>query len=384
MSVTINQDNIFEAVLNAVTDSVTVISPDLKIQFQNEANLKIFGPQTGCDCYGVFRGQTSPCEDCIVLDVIRDGKARRAIRDVRLPDGDVLLVEFSATPLLGADGSIVGAVEAARDVTAQKKADALLSQSLLTKDKALRRYHKELTDAAGYVKTVLPAKLTKGRIITDWLFRPCVALGGDSFGYHWIDDDHFAMYLIDVSGHGWAAALLSVSVLNVLRSQTLPKTDFCEPQKVLYNLNNSFPGELHNDMFFSIWYGVYQASTARLTYAAGGHPPAILMTPAGGEKMDLHLCRTRNFILGGRRNTPYGQEAMQIEGPASLYIFSDGIYEFSTANRAVWGMAAFLRFMAKAAEDGWPSPGQVLANARRLSETDTFTDDFTILQVIIG
>jgi sigma-B regulation protein RsbU (phosphoserine phosphatase) len=46
-------------------------------------------------------------------------------------------------------------------------------------------------------------------------------LGGDSFGYHWIDDDHFAVYLLDVSGHGWGAALLSVSVINVLGAALL-------------------------------------------------------------------------------------------------------------------------------------------------------------------
>jgi sigma-B regulation protein RsbU (phosphoserine phosphatase) len=58
--------------------------------------------------------------------------------------------------------------------------------------------------------------------------------------------------LIDVSGHGVGAALLSVSVMNALRSQSLPDTDFKDPEQVLASLNVAFPGEENNDMFFTI------------------------------------------------------------------------------------------------------------------------------------
>ena len=103
-------------------------------------------------------------------------------------------------------------------------------------------------------------------------------MGGDAFGYHMLDEDHFAIYLTDVSGHGVGAALLSVSVMNVLRSQSLPNTDFKDPEQVLEALNIAFPGEENNDMFFTIWYGVYHLPTRTLTYASAGHPPAILFT----------------------------------------------------------------------------------------------------------
>lgn len=74
----------------------------------------------------------------------------------------------------------------------------------------------------------------------------------------------------------WAAAL-SVSVMNALRSQSLPDTDSKDPEQVLVSLNAAFPGEENNDMFFTIWYGVYKKSTRELTYASGGHPPALLI-----------------------------------------------------------------------------------------------------------
>ena len=72
----------------------------------------------------------------------------------------------------------------------------------------------------------------------DWKFIPSTSLGGDAFGYYWLDEDHFVISLIDVSGHGVGAALLSVSVINALRSQSLPDTDFKDPEHVLKSLND--------------------------------------------------------------------------------------------------------------------------------------------------
>ncbi len=89
----------------------------------------------------------------------------------------------------------------------------------------------EVAQAAKYVCSLLPEPLRDGPVRVDWRFVPSTQLGGDSFGYHWIDDEHFAVYLLDVSGHGVGASLLSVSALNVLRSQSLPNTDFRDPRR---------------------------------------------------------------------------------------------------------------------------------------------------------
>jgi sigma-B regulation protein RsbU (phosphoserine phosphatase) len=74
----------------------------------------------------------------------------------------------------------------------------------------------EIAEASRYVASLLPAPLASGPVTVDWRFVPSTQLGGDSFGYHWLDPDHFAVYLLDVSGHGVGASLLSVSAMNVL------------------------------------------------------------------------------------------------------------------------------------------------------------------------
>src|SRR6202451_3504010 len=149
--------------------------------------------------------------------------------------------------------------------------------------KSEERLAEDLAQASKYVTALLPDRLTGG-ITTDWLFVPSVALGGDAFGYHWLDPDHLAMYMLDVCGHGVKAALLSISAINVLRNQSLPATDFRLPSEVLGGLNKVFQMDRHNDMYFTMWYGVYDKQKRRLTYANGGHPPAILM--AGSLQAD--------------------------------------------------------------------------------------------------
>jgi PAS domain S-box-containing protein len=110
---------IFDAVLNTVSDGITVISKDLRIIFQNEAMCKNFGKRIGEYCYEAYRGREAACEDCIVLDVLKDGKSRRALRDIQMPDGKILWAEYFSGPFNDEKGNIVGAVEVVRDVTEQ-------------------------------------------------------------------------------------------------------------------------------------------------------------------------------------------------------------------------------------------------------------------------
>ena len=70
---------------------------------------------------------------------------------------------------------------------------------------AKRQTDEELTEAANYVKQMLPLPLNDGPVSIDWRFVPSASLGGDAFGYQWIDDDNLAVYLVDVSGHGVGA-----------------------------------------------------------------------------------------------------------------------------------------------------------------------------------
>ncbi len=207
-------------------------------------------------------------------------------------------------------------------------------------ERTQKRLAKELEDAAMYVRSILPEPTQKPYVI-DWHYEPSTELAGDSFGYHWIDDEHFAVYLLDVCGHGVGAALLSVSAINAIRSGALPGVDFRDPGAVLQALNSAFPMERNNDMYFTIWYGVYHAPTRLLRHASGGHPPAFLVLP-GGEIEDLSK---PGLMIGYLENLPYASASREVPPGSRLFVLCDGTYEVTKPNGKMLEFAEFRNFM---------------------------------------
>ena len=256
--------------------------------------------------------------------------------------------------------------------------------ALIDRNSVLVKLNAELIEAADYVKRILPQPITAGAIRTNWRFMPSTSLGGDAFGYHNVDEDHFAVYLIDVSGHGVGAALLSASVINVLRSQSLPNTDFNDPGRVLQALNLAFPSDANKDMFFSIWYGVYDKNCRELTYASAGHPPAILCGDAPYCECNIRLLKTPNFVVGGAEESTYVKDKCTVPESNTLYIFSDGVYEVEKADGSTWRFGEFVNFIKKVKADSQSVLDLLYEYVRRIGKSNSFEDDFTIVEVVFG
>jgi sigma-B regulation protein RsbU (phosphoserine phosphatase) len=175
-------------------------------------------------------------------------------------------------------------------------------------------------------------------VAADWLYRPSERIGGDAFGYHWLDDTHFTFYLLDVCGHGVGAALLATTAMNVIRSQTV-NADFEDPSSVLAALNNAFPMDQQNGMYFTIWYGVYDTRSQQIRYAGGGHHPAALIAPEAAPV----LLKGRAPPIGCFAGAHYPGAEVQVVPGTQLYIFSDGMFEVDLQSRA--GMLTFDDFI---------------------------------------
>lgn len=238
----------------------------------------------------------------------------------------------------------------------------------------------ELAEAAEYVRSLLPNPLD-GDVKTDWQFITSTSLGGDSFGYHWLDDDHFAMYLLDVCGHGVGAALLSISAMNVLRSQNLPDTDFYDPAGVLERLNSVFDMEQHNNMYFTIWYGVYTKSKRQITYSSGGHPPAILITGEGGEKIDVKELETPGMIIGGMPDMKYQNASVDVQALSRLYIFSDGVYEIKKPDETMWDYEEFVQLLIASSQQEKSNAEDIYRSVLEINGSDDLEDDFSMIRV---
>jgi len=181
----------------------------------------------------------------------------------------------------------------------------------------------ELAGAVDYVMSLLPRPITEGRISADWFMTTSVQLGGDGLGYHWIDSDRFAFYLLDVSGHGVKSALLAVSIIDTLRTSGLANTDWNDPGAVLRALNRVYFSQSHDHLYFTIWYGIADLAQATLRYAGGGHPPAILR--AAGCKNPKLAASGPPVGCFGHANYPTLEVPLHF--PTELYLFSDGVFE---------------------------------------------------------
>lgn len=256
----------------------------------------------------------------------------------------------------------------------------LQTQLLETKDRLLHvesNLATELAEAARYVRKLLPEPVDSPLSI-DWVFQPSLALGGDAFGYHWSDSGELGIYLLDACGHGVGPALLSVSVINLLKTQR--DCALCCPSKLLGFLNRAFPMEQHHDLYFTMWLGAYEPSTNRLTFSAAGHPPAILRRAKGHtEQIGAGFGAPPVGIL----ETDYFVESsIEIYPGDTLYVYSDGAYEVPVEGHRMMTLEAFESLIAQPRTP--PSPADLLEILRSICQENGspgFPDDLSIVRV---
>ena len=243
-----------------------------------------------------------------------------------------------------------------------------------------KRLANELQEAARYVVSTLPPPMPEPLKIS-WAYEPSTELGGDSFGYHWIDDDHLAIYLLDVCGHGVGAALLSVAAINVIRSAGLRKTDFLDPGQVLSSLNEAFQMESHNNMFFTIWYGVYDVAARSIRHASGGHPAALLLKSDASGADVLEELRCPGMLVGAMPNIRYNSEISLVPENSRLFIFCDGAYEIGRPDGTRLDFDSdFLPYLLKNGRSV-NIPEEVLSWVRSIHGSATLADDFSFLAI---
>jgi sigma-B regulation protein RsbU (phosphoserine phosphatase) len=237
----------------------------------------------------------------------------------------------------------------------------------------------DLATAAQYVRSLLPPPQRIGPLDADWRFIPSAELGGDAFGYHALDDDHVAVYLLDVCGHGVGAALLSVSALNAIRSEALPQTDFHDPGAVLASLNKAFPMERQNDMFFTIWYGVYQISTRTIRWAGGGHPAAMMVSP--GSHGAARFLESEGPLIGAVEGLEFTAAEADVPAGSRVYIYSDGAFEVGCSDGSMWAFDDFVSQLTKPPLGRDSCMDSLVAHIRKISARDDFHDDFCMVQL---
>ncbi len=102
---------------------------------------------------------------------------------------------------------------------------------------------------------------------------------------------------------------------------------------MLKALNDALPMDRYGDMFFTAWYGVYHTGATTLTFAAAGHPPALWFYDRGERRIEFSA---HDVPIGIMPGLEFQETPLSLCPGSRIYLYSDGVYEFTTRNGALW------------------------------------------------
>ena len=192
---------------------------------------------------------------------------------------------------------------------------------------------------------------------------PAKEVGGDFYDFFLIDEDHLGMVMADVSGKGIPAALFMMASKIILQSVAMLGGS---PAEILTRTNEAICSNNQAEMFVTVWAGILEVSTGKLTAANAGHEYPIIKRPDGPFEIikDKH-----GFVIGGMEGIRYKEYEMQLEPGTKIFVYTDGAPEATDENNKMFGMD---RLVDALNADPQASPKQLLANVRKA--VDRFVD----------
>ena len=203
---------------------------------------------------------------------------------------------------------------------------------------------------------------------------PAKEVGGDMYDFFLIDEDHLGLVIGDVTGKGIPAALFMMVAASLIRNAAMSGVG---PAKALQTVNAQICARNPEEMFVTVWLGVLEISTGRLTAANAGHEyPAL-------KKADGHfeVFKDRHgFVIGGMEGLRYREYDLQLEPGSKLFVYTDGLPEATNAGEELMGTDRMLAAL-QACEEG--SPKEIILNVNQAVQQFVGTapqfDDLTML-----
>jgi len=333
----------------------------------------------GIDGYQVLekvREQRTPSDLPIVMATAKN-ESEDVIRALRMGANDYVTKPFDFPVVLA---------RVRTQVALKRSADALT--------RANARMKKDLEAAARIQQTLLPAEtpdIAGGRCA--WRYLPCDELAGDTLNVIPLGTDSTGLFVLDVSGHGVPAALLSVALSRSISAQkgtssvlwtTDPGSDdprIATPLEVAGELVRRFPYDKETHQYFTMAYGTFDASRRTFAFVSAGHTPIVhLRRKDGGISFHRATGPPIALIPPTLVQPGFTQGRIVPEPGDRIYILSDGIPEASSADDEELGMervGAILRGTLNQSLDG--SLDLLLDHVREWTGEAGPSDDVSIL-----
>ncbi len=192
---------------------------------------------------------------------------------------------------------------------------------------------------------------------------PAKEVGGDFYDFFLIDEDHLCLVIADVSGKGIPAALFMMISKVILQSCAMLGQSTAE---ILRKTNDALCSGNQVEMFVTVWLGILEISTGKITAANAGHEyPALMKDGRFSLLKDKH-----GFVIGGMDGVRYKEYEIQLEPGDKLFVYTDGVPEATDASEAMFGTDRMLEALNEAPD---APPQEILKNVR--SATDRFVKD---------
>ncbi len=251
------------------------------------------------------------------------------------------------------------------------------------------RMKSSLDAAADIQRDLLPKELPETLAVRfAWHYEPCDELGGDILNILPLDDRRVALYLLDVTGHGVPAALLSVTLSRVLTTRGQSASILVDsetnrevpairsPREVADRLNHQVPMASQGGRFFTMVYAVMDTETGVLDYTLAGQPPPVLVR-RGHPAEQLS---GRGFPIGVVEDGEFEEFTLQLAPGDRLFFYSDGITEAANPENSMLGSEGLLRLIEDARGVSLNEcVKQCMDNLRRWCAPTTFRDDISLL-----
>jgi len=291
------------------------------------------GPDTDAAAMAEIRAALADCRSCVV-EILNYRK-----------NGTAFWNRLSITPVRNASGEVTHFIGIQSDVTARKLAE----EGLRASKEALEQ---DLRLAARVQQALLPpAEFEMGALRVAHAFHPCDDLAGDAVGVVPLTHERLAIYVLDVSGHGVGAALLSFTLTHLLSpavggalltEDTGAGPTVVPPARVAERLNRQFPMD-RTRQYFTLVYGVIDPSSGRFEYVTAGHPSPVLL-PSGGAALTVEGA---GLPIGMLDDATYSEASLTLAPGDRLYFYTDGAIEALDADEVEFGHPRLLDTMAR-------------------------------------
>lgn len=155
-------------------------------------------------------------------------------------------------------------------------------------------------------------------------------VGGDFYDVFYVDQNHLAFVIGDVSGKGVPAAIFMASSKITLQNCI---RDIPQLSTAVETANNALCARNEAEMFVTLWVGVLDLTSGMLNFVSAGHNPPILLRD---NKADL-LKVKNGFVLAGMQDMVYKENSVQLQRGDIVYLYTDGITEAEDENHNLFG-----------------------------------------------